>query len=81
MPTYSRYKPNKTQLTLAETKKLLEAYKEENRKLKAALKKAQTDCVWAMEKLQDAQIANRHMGILLTHLSERGDSNVEMDSR
>ena len=76
-----KYRPTKTQLTLAEYKNLLEAYRRENRKMKAELETAQKERAWAMEKLQDAQTENRRLGILLTRLSERGESNVEMDSR
>lgn len=77
----NKYRPTKTSLTVAEYKSLVEAYKRENRKLKAELEKAQKDRAWAMEKLQDAQTENRRLGILLTRLSEKGDGNVEMDSR
>ena len=76
-----KYRPTKTQLTLAEYKNLLEAYRRENRKMKAELETAQKERAWAMEKLQDAQTENRRLGILLTRLSERGESNAEMDSR
>ena len=76
-----KYRPTKTQLTLAEYKNLLEAYRRENRKMKAELETAQKERAWAMEKLQDAQTENRRLGILLTRLSERGEPNVEMDTR
>lgn len=76
-----KYRPTKTQLTLAEYKNLVEAYRRENRELKAGLERAQKERAWAMEKLQDAQAENRRMGILLTRLSEKGDADVTMDSR
>ena len=77
-----KYRPTKTQLTLAEYKNLIDAYRRENRKLKAELEKAQKDRAWAMEKLQEVQADNRRMGILLTRLSEeKGEENAERDSR
>ena len=76
-----KYRPNKTQLTLAELRKLCEALKAENRKLKAELRKAQKDRAWALEKLQDEQIENRRLGITITLLSEKEGTNAENDSR
>lgn len=77
-----KYRPTKTQLTLAEYKNLIDAYRRENHKLKADLEKAQKDRAWAMEKLQEVQADNRRMGILLTRLSEeKGEENAERDSR
>lgn len=67
-----KYRPNKTQLTLAELRNLCEALKAENRKLKAELRKAQKDRAWALEKLQDEQIENRRLGITITRLMEGG---------
>ena len=69
-----KYRPNKTQLTLAELRNLCEALKAENRKLKAELRKAQKDRAWALKKLQDEQIQNRQLGIIITRLSEKGES-------
>ena len=40
MPTNARYKPTKTQLTLAEMREQLESYKRENAKLREAVDKA-----------------------------------------
>ena len=76
-----KYAPNKTQLTLAEYKNLITAYKAENRKLKAQLAKAAKEREWAMEKLQEAQIENRRLGITITLLSEKGGSDAESDPR
>ena len=67
-----KYRPNKTQLTLAELRNLCEALKAENRKLKDELRKAQKDRAWALEKLQDEQIENRRLGITITRLMEGG---------
>ena len=74
-----KYRPTKTQLTLAEYKSLIEAYRRENCKLTAELEKAQKGRAWALDKLQEVQADNRRMGILLTRLSEKGDGNVEAD--
>lgn len=67
-----KYRPNKTQLTLAELKVMCDELKAENRKLKAELRRAQKDRAWALEKLQDEQIHNRQLGIIITQLSEGG---------
>ena len=77
----AKYAPNKTQLTLAEYKNLITEYKRENRKLKAELVKAQKDREWAMDKLQEAQLENRRLGITITLLSEKGGSDAESHSR
>lgn len=71
-----KYRPNKTQLTLAELRNLCEALKAENRKLKAELRKAQKDRAWALEKLQDEQIENRRLGITITRLMEGGGDEL-----
>ena len=76
-----KYRPTKTQLTLAECKNLITAYKTENRKLKAQLAKAVEDREWAMKKLQEAQIENRRLGITITLLSEKGGSDAESNPR
>lgn len=76
-----KYAPNKTKLTLAEYKNLITAYKAENRKLKAELVKATKDREWAMDKLQEAQLENRRLGITITLLSEKGGSDAESNSR
>lgn len=76
-----KYAPNKTQLTLAEYKNLITEYKRENRKLKAEFVKAQKDREWAMDKLQEAQLENRRLGITITLLSEKGGSDAESNSR
>ena len=70
MPTYARYKPSKTQLTLAETKELLESYKKENAKLKAELGDAQFALKWTRDKLIEVQEQNRQLGMTITFLSE-----------
>lgn len=77
----NRYRPSKTQLTLTELKGLCDALKSENRKLNAELQKAKKDRAWAMDKLQDAQEQNRQLGLMITYLTEKGDNNVEMDTR
>ena len=72
MPTYARYKPSKTQLTMSELKATCEELKDENRKLKAKLHEAQKSRAWAIERLQDEQFQNRQLGITIMQLVERG---------
>ena len=71
--SHVKYRKTKTQLTLGEMKTLCEELKAENRQLKAELRKAQKDRAWALEKLQDEQIENRHLGITITRLMEGGN--------
>ena len=74
MPTYARYKPSKTQLTLTELKSKLAACEKENAKLKAELGDAQFALKWTRDKLIEAQEQNRQLGMTITFLSEnKGD--------
>ena len=71
MPTYARYKPSKTQLTLTETKELLESYKKENRKMKAELGDVQYALKWTRDKLIEKEDENRNLKLIILRLTER----------
>ena len=81
MPTYGRYKPTKTQLTLAETKELLEAYKKENRSMKAELGDVQYALKWTRDKLQEKEDENRRLKLIILRMTERGDAEDEKHPR
>lgn len=66
----TKYKPTKTQLTMAQLKGLCDALKSDNRKLEAELKQAKGKCEWAMGKLQEAQEDNRRLGMIILRLTE-----------
>ena len=73
MPTYARYKPTKTKLTLAETKELLESYKKENRKLKAELGEVQYALKWTRDKLIEKEDENRNLKLIILRMTEKGE--------
>lgn len=76
-----KYRPTKTQLTMTELKTMCDSFKAENRVLKKELRKAQEDRAWALVKLQEAQDQNRQLGMMITYLSEKGESDAESNSR
>ena len=73
MPTYARYKPSKTQLTLTETRELLESYKKENRKLKAELGDAQYALKWTRDRLIEKEDENRNLKLIILRMTEKGE--------
>ena len=76
-----KYKPSKTQLTLAEYKNLVDAYKRENRKLKAELGDAQYGLKWTRDKLIETEEENRKLKLIILRMTEKGEKNVEADTR
>lgn len=74
MPTYARYKPTKTQLTLAETKELLESYKKENSKMKAELGDVQYALKWTRDKLIEKEDENRNLKLIILRMTEQGEA-------
>lgn len=73
MPTYARYKPSKTQLTLTETKELLESYKRENAKLHKAVDEALEGLKFARQKLIEKENENRNLKLIILRLTEQGE--------
>ena len=71
MPTYARYKPSKTQLTLTETKKLLESYKRENANLRKALDEALDGLKFARQKLIEKEDENRNLKFIILRMTEQ----------
>ena len=71
MPTYARYKPSKTQLTLTETKELLEAYKKENAKLRKAVDEALDGLKFARQKLIEKEDENRNLKLIILRMTEQ----------
>ena len=74
MPTYARYKPSKTQLTLAGIKEQLAKCKDENRKLKAELGDAQYALKWVRDKLVEKEDENRNLKLIILRLTEQGEA-------
>ena len=74
MPTYARYKPTKTQLTLAETKELLKSYKKENSKMKAELGDVQYALKWTRDKLIEKEDENRNLKLIILRMTEQGEA-------
>ena len=77
MPTYARYKPSKTQLTLTETRELLESYKKENRKLKAELGDAQYALKWTRDRLIEKEEENRKLKLIILRMTEQGEAKKD----
>lgn len=73
MPTYARYKPTKTQLTLAETKEQLIVCQKENRKLKAELGEVQYALKWTRDKLIEKEDENRNLKLIILRMTEQGE--------
>ena len=71
MPTYARYKPSKTQLTLAEVKEQLAAYKKENRKLRDELGDVQYALKWTRDKLIEKEDENRNLKLIILRMTEQ----------
>ena len=71
MPTYARYKPSKTQLTLTETKELLESYKKENAKLRKAVDEALDGLKFARQKLIEKEDENRNLKLIILRMTEQ----------
>lgn len=71
MPTYARYKPSKTQLTLTETKELLESYKRENANLRKALDEALDGLKFARQKLIEKEDENRNLKFIILRMTEQ----------
>lgn len=77
MPTYARYKPSKTQLTLAEIKEQLAKCKDENCKLKAELGDAQYALKWVRDKLIEKENENRNLKLIILRLTEQGEAKKD----
>lgn len=74
MPTYARYKPSKTQLTLAEVKEQLAAYKKENRKMRDELGDVQYALKWTRDKLIEKEDENRNLKLIILRMTEQGEA-------
>ncbi len=77
MPTYARYKPSKTQLTLTETKELLASYKRENAKLHKAVDEALEGLKFASQKLIEKEDENRNLKLIILRLTEQGEAKKD----
>lgn len=77
MPTYARYKPSKTQLTLAEVKEQLAAYKKENRKLRDELGDVQYALKWTRDKLIEKEDENRKLKLIILRMTEQAEAQKD----
>lgn len=71
MPTYARYKPSKTQLTLTELREQLESYKRENAKLRKAVDEALDGLKFARQKLIEKEDENRNLKLIILRMTEQ----------
>ena len=73
----AKYRPSKTQLNLGELRELVEAFKRENRKLKAELGDAEYGLKWTRDKLQEVEKENRKLKLIILRMTEKGDQSAD----
>ena len=72
-----KYRPTKTQLTLTELKSINEAFKQENRKLKAELGDAQYALKWTRDRLIEKEEENRKLKLIILRMTEQGEAKKD----
>ena len=72
----AKYRPSKTQLNLGELRELVEAFKRENRKLKAELGDAEYGLKWTRDKLQEVEEENRKLKLIILRMTEEGEKSA-----
>lgn len=73
----SKYRPGKTQVTLAEYKELIAKYQKENRKLRAELDDTQYGLKWTRGKLIEMEEEIRHLKHLIMCMAENYEPKQE----
>ena len=73
----AKYRPSKTQLNLGELRELVEAYKRENRKLKAELGDAEYALKWTRDKLIEKEEECRKLKLIVLRLTEKEGNDAD----
>ena len=71
-----KYRPSKTQITLAETKELLKAYAKENKKMRQVLSEAESALKFARGKLIEKEEENRQLKLIILRMTEQEERNA-----
>ena len=66
-----KYRPSKTQITLAETKELLKEYANENKKMRQVLSEAESALKFARDKLIEKEEENRQLKLIILRMTEQ----------
>lgn len=72
-----KYRPSKTQITLAETKELLKAYANENKKMRQVLSEAESALKFARDKLIEKEEENRNLKLIILRMTEQEERNAD----
>lgn len=72
-----KYRPSKTQITLAETKELLKAYAKENKKMRQVLSEAESALKFARDKLIEKEEENRQLKLIILRMTEQEERNAD----
>lgn len=72
-----KYRPSKTQITLAETKELLKAYANENKKMRQVLSEAESSLKFARDKLIEKEEENRQLKLIILRMTEQEERNAD----
>lgn len=72
-----KYRPSKTQITLAETKELLKAYANENKKMRQVLFEAESALKFARDKLIEKEEENRQLKLIILRMTEQEERNAD----
>ena len=72
-----KYRPSKTQITLAETKELLKAYANENKKMRQVLSEAESALKSARDKLIEKEEENRQLKLIILRMTEQEERNAD----
>ena len=72
-----KYRPSKTQITLAETKELLKEYANENKKMRQVLSEAESALKFARDKLIEKEEENRRLKLIILRMTEQEERNAD----
>ena len=72
-----KYRPSKTQITLAETKELLKAYVNENKKMRQVLSEAESALKFARDKLIEKEEENGQLKLIILRMTEQEERNAD----
>ena len=75
-----KYRPSKTQITLAETKELLKAYVNENKKMRQVLSEAESALKFARDKLIEKEEENRQLKLIIFRMTEQEERDARHGS-
>ena len=72
-----KYRPSKTQITLAEAKELLKVYAKENKKMRKVLSEAEFALKFARDKLIEKEEENRQLKLIILRMTEQEERNAD----